>query len=81
MRFYVSENLGFFDIMFIKNMFQSPNFPKFDQTNFGSGFIYNFRQNFYCCLGQIRDLSIPNKKWRKYWLSDQIFARNTEIFQ
>ena len=52
--FICRKIVAVFDI-FVKDLFQSPNF---DQTNFNTGFVNSFKQNLYCYLGQIRDISI-----------------------
>ena len=73
---------GLFHAMLVENLSQSPNFPNFDKLNFSTSFIYNFRQNFYCCIGQIRDISAQNTlKMAKISNSYKFYARKTEIFQ
>lgn len=62
--------------------FKTSNFQNFDQT------IYNFRQKFYCFLGQVRDIPILSKNGGncmtviiKFILEKQSFSiRKTEIF-
>ena len=67
--------------MFVKNLFQSLNFPIFDKPNFSTGFIYNLRPNFYCCLGQIRDISVQNTlKMAKILNSYKFYAQKNRDF-
>ena len=76
--FYLSQNWVFFNLCFIivKNLFESTNFPNFDHSIFYTGFIYNFIQNSYCCLGQIRDISIANKHRENF---DKFFVQKRDF--
>ena len=56
MHFIFVAKLGLFDDIIVKNYFKSRTVAE----KFGTGFIHNFRQNFYCCFSQIKDVSILN---------------------
>ena len=61
--------------MFVKNLSQNLNFPKFDKPNFNTGFIYNFRQNLYSYLGQTKDILVQNNvKWRKIQINTNFMS-------
>ena len=74
---YLSQNWVFLILclIIVKNLFESTNFPNFDQTIFLYR-LYLQLQNFCCCLGQIREISIENKHRENF---DKFFVQKRDF--
>ena len=64
---FLCLEVGFFMLCLVKICFKTQIFLVSIKMNFSWAFNYTFRQNFYFYSGQIRDISIPKKKWWIFW--------------